>query len=812
MPIIGGVKYSVIRKNGNTYRVPADGSFYVRHLEQSHFHLRIATLVDRIELKIKERGANIKFDRQKFYKAAGLCVFAHRDQKRKISRAPYADHPITLVERAVDLLHILDGEILIAGLLHDVVEDTVYDLGFIQRKFGPAIANLVDGATKIKQMGKNKLFDEGNIDKFVTALTKDIRVLLLKMVDRGINLEDIEYFSDASRERKCEEALDFYVPLGILCGFMKAGRHLADIAFKKLYPEEHREIQARIDKTIVANRQLLEELRARIQKNKNVEILTKPRTVYEVHQIATMRETDAHHLSDIVMMQITVGSVNDCYAMVGVIHSLGIPIDRYWHDYIRDPKINHYQSLHAAVLVDNTLVRFQIRTHEMQRFAQEGVLYKAYSPNGKFCQPDLPWLKADWLRIILQAKDRRSKVLLTKSLSQARLANVLVKGSSTTYTYSDVLLPRAISPLEIAFIADPIIGLHLKAAYHQDVSRNISEPIREGIGFIKLELADEIVGRDCFRLLRNPLARLRLAEYLRKQGEAYQMQYAIRIFESELAKIFLEIGELKGINIEMLGVKLLQMARGEKTAAEVVGEIKEAVRNEDGDILGLGRIELETAEGRPDAIMREISALFSVDGYVRQGRRRRFSFSFRSEAQRIQFGNLLDRLRSETGVAVSSYERVTPPILDRRMFDPDSVFYSHDFALKIAAALQAQKGVVLDLNLDPMLVNMIGEKHLVGLNQIVGEHIATAGVLFLGGEQQNTNSFRMALNQMIGGRIFYSPLLVVFERSGMVESHTIIQQFAHSVDLPPLHITEMGHSSKFILSELAERFQLKSPI
>jgi GTP pyrophosphokinase len=544
MPVIEKSRFVTIHKAGQAFRVPADRQFYMNFLMQSQFHSRIATLADRIERLIQDRGAITRFDRKEFYEAAGLCVFAHKDAIREVSGIPYADHPTKLVEREVDLFHVTDKGELIAGLLHDVPEDTHFDLDFIKKRFGPEVANLVDGLTKIQQLEKDQPINEENIDKFVNALSRDIRTLRLKMSDRGINLEDIEERGEASRLKNCQEALDFYVPLGVLCGFMRATRHLSDIAFKKLYPERYREIEETIGKTVKKNQDLLDRLKKTIIRkyrktlvrnfsiellnspqfrgylsDKRIEILTKPRTVYEVDQIATMRGTEVRDLSDIVMMQVTVDTEEDCYAMVGIIHSLGEPDDHHSHDYLRNPKINGYQSLHTAIRINGTLVRFQIRTHKMQRVAQEGILYNAFTLGGKFVQPDLPWLKADWLKIILQVRDRRSKILLIKSLSQARKARVLVEGPSTgpsiAATAQEVLLPKGISPLEIAFIVDPNLGIHLVGAFHRDNPLTPNETIEGDIGFIKLIVSDTLIPHD-YSNLRHPLARLRFDEISRQ--------------------------------------------------------------------------------------------------------------------------------------------------------------------------------------------------------------------------------------------------------------------------------------------------------
>lgn len=807
------VRFTTIDKAGQRYRVPADRNFYINYLIQSPFHARIATLADRVEKLIRERGATTRFDREEFYEAAGLCVYAHKDAIREVSGKPYADHPITLVEREVDLFYVTDIEELCAGLPHDVPEDTHYDIDFIRRRFGRAVANLVDGLTKIKRMEKEKdrLISEENIDKFVGALTKDIRLLRLKMSDRGINLEDIEKRGEESRLRNCQEALDFYVPLGILCGFMKAARHLSDIAFKKLYPERHQAIEEIIARTVAENQSLLEELKSktekeyrRLNKTGEIEILTKPRTVYEVDQIATMRGTEARHLSDIVMMQVTVDSETDCYAMINIIHSLGIPIDRYWHDYIKDPKINGYQSLHTGIIVNDKVIRFQIRTRKMQRVAQEGVLCGAFTPGGKFIQPDLPWLKADWLKIILQVKDRREKILLAKSLSQARMATVMIESPSMSHAYPNVLLPRRITPLELAFITDPQLGLHFAGALHKDTPKAADEVIEEGIGFIKIRVAGEIQYRDYFKLLKNPLARLRFIEHLRSQSESFRLRFAREILEQELDKIFLTTRDLEEADSQFYRDILQGLAQGKLSAEEAAQKIKVAAKKSANPVLVLNRMEVDLGDRPPESLVDPLRDIFPVERYGLEGTHLKMSLTMRDPIQETQFQNFTLALKRR-GISILSKEEVRPPLLDDLSINPHSLYYSHDLAQRAAQALAAQGGGVLDVYLNPNMLPFLPETHRDDINRTTADYIARAGILFFGGTKEDSQALRRYLAPLLEKSLRTPPLIVIYERSGFYGCEHMVRDLAALAGFEGLGITEWGGDINFILECLLRR-------
>jgi (p)ppGpp synthase/HD superfamily hydrolase len=804
--------FTIINKNGQARRAPADRQFYLNYLFQSPFHPRIAVLADRIETLAREQGGRAGFDRQRFYAAAGLCLYAHRDVKRRIGGQPYADHPITVAEHEVNILRVADSEELIACLLHDTVEDTEIDLRFIERHFGRAVAGLVDGVTKITQIGKDRNISEENINKFVNTLAKDIRALRIKMVDRGANLEDAEQLSPERRERNCREALDFYVPLGVLCGLMRAARHLSDIAFSKLYPDRYAEISAVIKKTVETNQPILVALKERIEKGarkccdgRSVEVASKPRTVYEIDQLAAVRGTEARNLSDVVMMQVTAEQEEDCYALVRLVHSLGTPIDRYWHDYLKDPKINHYQSLHTAILVEGTLIRFQIRTSRMQKISQDGLLHDAYSPAGKFRQPKLRWLNADWLKIILQANDRREKILLTKSLAQAWLATIVVKGPSLNTVYRDVLLPRGVTPLEIAFIADPQLGVCLVGASQEDLDRPLDTRLKDGVGFIKLAIGGQAQERDFAGLLQNPLARLRFKAHLSQTTAAIREGFARRILGEELAHSFLNIRELEANDPDKVGWLVGKTAVGELSAEQAAEELRREVRSGGEKIKALGRLEMEMPERSREQVIDTLRQHFSIERYGFARSRLQLSLPLHSDAQAKQFNNFVASLRDRADTQIIANSEVRPPLIDDLALNPHSLFYSYDLAWQAARALQEQQGEVIDLNLDPPLIYMLPPEHRVEVDRMIANYIESAKILFFSAHSpEQLDNLRTALAELIRRSMFALPLMVAYVKEGMYQTEGIIRHLAELTHVST-SLTDMGHDTGFILDCLYRR-------
>ncbi|KAF0134555.1 MAG: GTP pyrophosphokinase [Candidatus Saganbacteria bacterium] len=655
----------LIQKSGKTFIVPTGRDFFIRELRKSVFANRIYSLANKL------KAASPIFNRERFFEAAGLCVYAHRNQFRKFNNSPYADHPITLAEKEFEVLHVVDEDELIAGLLHDTVEDTEIDLSFIEDKFGGAVAGLVDGLTKIKQFENDRLINEENINKFLQALLKDIRTLRLKMTDRAINLLDAESLGDESRIRNAQEALDFYVPLSVLVGLMKAARHLSDVAFKALYPNQHAAIQSTIKEVYNKNNQLILDLIKTIKTlylesllsslplrsmranqfnyssyfTRLFRIFSKSRTPYEIFQITTMKNAEIKNFSDIIMIQITVETEQDCYQVINLIHGLGLPMDRYWHDYIKDPKIGGYQSLHTAITYNGILIRFQIRTQQMQGVAQEGVLHGAYTAGGKFIQPNLPWLNNDWLRLILTVMDRRDKILLTKSLAQARLADIIVdneKGQRINHL-RDVLLPRGISPLEAAIIADPQTGIHLVNAFHYDISKPIDQPISEGIGVIVLHLSNEIQYRDYNSLLKNPLARYKFYEYIQTQSLEFKHKLGKGILAKSLAGIYINADNFSSEDsIIFLDSLADQMFDSKLSAEEIAGNLKNSLKNPNGSPIKTVKLELEESSNI-DEIINKLFDLFPIESYQRKNGKIIIDIPIYCNFQSIQLDNFLKK-------------------------------------------------------------------------------------------------------------------------------------------------------------------------
>jgi len=789
--------------------------FFRQSLAQSEFNDKVVKLAGKIRKEIEQRGYHISFDEQAFLAAAGMCVYAHRHQKRKVDQRPYADHPIMVVEREVELLHVLDQEELIAGFLHDVVEDTAFRIGDIQFFFGGGVANLVEGMTKLAQLEGDKLIDERNIDKFLGALRKDIRVLRLKMVDRGCNLLDADQLSDESRLRNAQEALDLYVPLGVLAGFIKAARHLADIALWAQNKNKHEKLNNFIWATnaVPAFTELIGKLRNAIESNRlgiNATVLSKPRTAYELAQIAELRGKDDWQPHDVLMMQVIVDTDEDCFKILKVIHALGNhPADKYWRDYIHDPKTNGYQSLHTAVWIDGVLIRFQIRTHEMQRMAEEGVLYKSYKEQGKFRQPKLPWLRRDWLQLILSDINRREKILLIKSLSHVRPTSVIISFSDGTCEGIEALLPPNISPLEALMIINPAAALKLKQAYLPGVSNQaghslpVAEPIVGGVGHICFKVGDELTSRNYAALLNNPMAKFSYLALLRKNGNGFCVELGQQILEPHLGQQLLGPEDLASFTDDEGFSRLLcSLAKGEFEVRLVMDWLRSHLFGDDKEVLALERLSFAITLGTQLSLLPRFSRWFPTDSYNVRGNMVSLAVSIMSTVQQRQFERLVTAL-ADSGMSITR-ETIIPPIIDGRCLAPKDVFYVHRAAEKAREAIAVQEGSVYDLTLDPPLLFglPVGTALFADFDERYAEVIRTARILFFSGADEQLNDFRQRLLRFVppGFRDDFPIIVLMRDRqSGDDVSNIVGSLLGHS------QVSYEGYFSGFFLKHLRQQ-------
>ena len=342
-------------------------------------------------------------------KAYDMAYEAHRDQKRK-SGEPYIIHPICVAIILAELE--LDRETIIAGLLHDVVEDTDVTYEDVVREFGVEVAQLVDGVTKLGQLSysKDKIEVQAeNLRKMFLAMAKDIRVILIKLADRLHNMRTMQFMKPEKQKEKSRETMDIYAPIAHRLGISKIKVELDDLSLRYLKPDVYKELEHSLDSQKVRReayiKDIVDEVSGHIERSGiKAEIDGRVKHFFSIYKKMVNQNKTLDQIYDLFAVRIKVDTVKDCYAALGVIHEMYKPIPGRFKDYIAMPKQNMYQSLHTTLIgPEGHPFEIQIRTFEMHKIAEYGIAahwkYKEDSHNVGVNKEEE---KLSWLREILE--------------------------------------------------------------------------------------------------------------------------------------------------------------------------------------------------------------------------------------------------------------------------------------------------------------------------------------------------------------------------------------------------------------------------
>ncbi|GKX66041.1 RelA/SpoT family protein [Inconstantimicrobium mannanitabidum] len=333
-------------------------------------------MLDSIIQKIKENNLSVDIDL--ITKAYNLADEAHKEQKRE-SGEPYIIHPVCVAKILVELG--MDTNTIVAGLLHDVIEDTQYTYEDIVNMFNAETADLVEGVTKlgqIKYMTKEEQQAE-NVRKMLLAMSKDIRVIIIKLADRLHNLRTLKYKSSEKQKEKAKETFDIYAPLAHRLGISTIKWELEDLSFRYLHPEEYYDLVNQIAEKRIEREEyiknIIEDLRKNLEKSGiEADIDGRPKHFYSIYRKMVNKNKNLDQIFDLTAIRLLVGTVKDCYAALGIVHTIYKPIPGRFKDYIAMPKPNMYQSLHTTVIgPQGKTFEIQIRTFEMHKTAEYGI-------------------------------------------------------------------------------------------------------------------------------------------------------------------------------------------------------------------------------------------------------------------------------------------------------------------------------------------------------------------------------------------------------------------------------------------------------
>ncbi len=386
----------------------------------------------------------------------------------RLSGKPYITHCLTVTEILAELR--LDIPTLCAGLLHDVIEDTSITRDRIETEFGPEVVRLVEGVTKISTLGFDTREERHaeNLRKIIIAMAQDIRVILIKLADRLHNMRTLQYLPKERQTRIAQDTLDIYAPLAYRLGIGKIRWELEDLSLRFLKPEVYQDLQNQIAKKRQEREQIIEdtkkELQAKLVEMKiTARIEGRPKHFYSIYQKMDTQNKTFEEIYDLTAIRVITDSVKNCYAVLGIVHTLWKPVQGRFKDYIAMPKSNMYQSIHTTVWGSHgEPLEIQIRTQEMHRTAEEGIAAHWLYKEGKVLAKEQYEQRFGWLKQLLewQEETRDPKEFMENLKVDLFSSEVFVftpKGEVKE-------LPIGATPVDFAYAVHTEVGNHCVGA------------------------------------------------------------------------------------------------------------------------------------------------------------------------------------------------------------------------------------------------------------------------------------------------------------------------------------------------------------
>ena len=456
--------------------------------------------------------------------SSDLAKLLHEGQLRK-SGEPYLIHPVAV---AVILAQLgMDDETLVGGLLHDVVEDTSYTREMLVEDFGEEVALLVDGVTKLGTLkfDSKEVAQAETLRKMFLAMSKDIRVLIIKLADRLHNMRTLGYMRPEKIIEKSRETLDIYAPLASRLGIFTIKFELEDIALKYLHPNEYEELQKDITEKKTQRELFINEVMQEIREaleamNMHFDISGRSKHLYSVYKKMVIQHKQLDEIFDLTAVRVIVENVRDCYAVLGQVHTMWKPIPGRFKDYIAMPKPNMYQSLHTTVLGDNgEPFEIQIRTYEMHRVAEFGIAahwkYKEGKGNSGQNNEDL---KLAWLR---QTLEWQKELEDPREFMETLKVDLFASQVFVFTPRGEVIdLPAESTPLDFAFKIHTDVGCHCVGAKVNGKMVTIDHTLKNG-DIVEIVTSANSSGPsvDWLKIAKSSSARNKIRQWLKRRNK-----------------------------------------------------------------------------------------------------------------------------------------------------------------------------------------------------------------------------------------------------------------------------------------------------
>jgi len=505
--------------------------------------IRINEIMDKVAPYMDQAGQDL------ITKAYVYSAAAHAGQTR-LSGEPYLMHPLSVANILAEMR--LDAPSVAAGLLHDTVEDTIATIDEIEEQFSEEVADIVDGVTKISLMSfeSKEEAQAENIRKMVLAMAEDIRVILVKLADRLHNMRTLDFKSPYKRQLISQETMDIYAPLANRLGLHRVKVELEDLSFKYLKPDIYEQLKEGVEQHKILDETYIEKVITIInglmdENGIKGRILGRKKHLWSVHNKMKAQGLALDQVHDIVAFRVIVGSLKDCYAVLGLAHSLWKPVHGRFKDYISMPKANMYQSLHTTVIgPDGERIEIQIRTEEMNQLAELGVAahwaYKERGKAGKMAARDaerFTWLRQimDWQREATDSKEFMHS--LRYDLFQEEVYVFTPKGEVKE-------MPEGATPVDFAYSIHTQVGNHCSGAKVNGKLVPLSTALKNGDTVEIITDKNRTPSKDWLKFVKTARARTRVKHWVKTQEREEAISLGKEILEKEGRKLGVGVGRL----------------------------------------------------------------------------------------------------------------------------------------------------------------------------------------------------------------------------------------------------------------------------
>ena len=548
-------------------------------------------------------------------KAYEYAKLMHKDQKRK-SGEPYIIHPVNVAIILADLD--MDVQTIVSALLHDVVEDTPATYDDIKEMFSEDVAKIVDGVTKLNKLNykSSEAFQAENLRKMILAMNNDIRVIIVKLADRLHNLRTLEYMNEEKRKQKAQETIEIYAPLAGRLGIFKIKWELEDLSLRYLDPEGYYDLVEKINKKRSEREkeinEIIKKISAELDKQElHYDISGRPKNFYSIYKKMKGKSKSFESIYDLIAVRILVDTVKDCYAVLGIVHSMWKPLPGRFKDYIAMPKPNMYQSLHTTVISDTgEIFEIQIRTYEMHEVAEYGIAAHWKYKGGKTQGKDVD-SKLDWLRQLLEwQKDLKDPKEFIDTLKIDFFDDEVFVFTPN----GDVVdLPEGSTPVDFAYRVHTGVGNTCVGAKVDSRIVPLNYKLKNGnIVEVITQKSSSGPSRDWLKFVKSPRAKQKIKQWFKSKEKDISIEKGKELFDREAKKLGLDTNILdnekiyqklaKELSINSISDLFASIGYGnfkEKLVINKILNIKNAIEN-----IGLTKNEddyLKSSSSKKDA-------------------------------------------------------------------------------------------------------------------------------------------------------------------------------------------------------------------